>query len=594
MKLSKEIKEIMFGFRKTLSFLDKKEKNKLFISAILMLFTGFLVNLPAVILGKFVDKILGITSPTFSVAIPFLIIIIIVILLKESLTVIRKYLVENIATQTDKKMTVKVVEHLLKTDIGWFINKHQIGALNGRIMRSIQWLIKLIKLAFLDFMPAFFSAIAAIGIAFYHKPLLAWFMILVIPTWLFIVVKQISSQKWIRVSLLRGKENIDGKVVEMMTGLEYIRVSNTIGFEVNKIGEVTEDLRKIEIKHHIYMMFYDAMKYLNEAFFYILVVGIAIYFAVNGIISKWDILTYSILFMSITTPLAIIHRILDEAHESTIKVNDLDNLMNEPLDKSFETEIDNKYRESDLALEINNLSFTYPEKDIPVLKKVNLNISKGEKLGIAGASGCGKSTLIKIILKLIHNYSGEIFFLGKGLDSLSREEIADKIAYIPQKTYVFAGTIQENILYGINRKIKKDQIYDALKKANIYDEVMNVLWWLNGIISESGNNLSGGQKQRIALARLILKSPEVLIFDEATSALDNTNEIVIQKNIESFFMDKTIITIAHRLTTLKNSDRIIVFENGEIIQEGTYNELSKIEGRFKDFLEQNIKKIETV
>lgn len=588
MKLLIELKDISNGFKKTVSLLEKREKINLAISTILILIAGFLVNLPAVFLGKFVDRIIDLSNPTFSVAIPFLVVIIVVIILKEILTVIRKYLVENIATQTDKKLTVTTVGHLLKTDISEFINKYQIGALHGRIFRSIQGLIKLIKLGFLDFFPSFFAAIAAIIIAFYQKPALASFMILVIPAGLFIVIKQISSQKGIRVSLLRGKEKIDGKVVEMMGGLETIRVADTTDFEIEKVENIAEDLRKIEIKHHIYMIFYDAAKYLNEAFFYILVVSISIYFAVNGYITKGDILTYSILFMSIVTPLGTIHRILDEAHESSIKVKDLNDLLVQPLDKSFINPSENKTRtNSQFAIELKNLSFAYPQKNEITLQNINLTIARGEKIGIAGPSGCGKSTLIKIILKLLHGYSGEINFLNQNLNTLSREELAKRVSYIPQKTFIFSGTIKENVTYGIGEVKDDEEVINALKKANIYLEVENVLGGLNGKIAENGNNLSGGQKQRLALARLILKSPEILILDEATSALDNTNEVIIQENIENIFANKTIITIAHRLTTLKNTDRIIVFDKGQIVQEGSFLELSEKKGLFKDFLEQN-------
>ncbi|MFH1253269.1 MAG: ABC transporter ATP-binding protein [Candidatus Uhrbacteria bacterium] len=584
MKLLNELNEIWWGMKNALSFLAKKEKTNLLVSTILMLLAGVLVNLPAVILGKFVDQIIDLKNPTFALALPFLGIIIVIVLLKETLTIIRKYLVENIATQTEKKLTVQVVSHLLKTDLNEFIGKYQIGALHGRIFRSIQGLVKLIKLGFLDFFPTFFAALAALAIAFYQKPALASFMILVIPAGLFIVIKQVASQKGIRISLLRGKEKIDGRVVEMMSGLETIRVANTADLEVKKIETVAEDLRKIEIRHHVYMMFYDAAKYLNETFFYILVISISIYFAINGIITKGDILTYSVLFMSIVTPLATIHRILDEAHESAIKVQDLNELINQPLDKSFKTKTANNMLESNLALEIKNLSFTYSGKTEPVLKNINLTIKPGEKIGLAGASGCGKSTLIKIILKLVHNYSGSINFLGQNLDTLSRETLAKKIAYVPQKTYVFSGTIRENVIYGNQKNIGDKEIIEALKKANIYEEVINNLGGLAGIIAENGNNLSGGQKQRLALARLILLSPEVLIFDEATSALDNTNEMIIQKNIENLFSDKTIITVAHRLTTLKNSDRILVFAAGEIVQEGSFEQLAETDGLFKDFL----------
>ncbi|MDP3765667.1 MAG: ABC transporter ATP-binding protein [Nanoarchaeota archaeon] len=565
--------------------LHKNEKVSLIFATIIMLITGFLANLPAVILGKFVDKIIGIESPTFSIAIPFLIWIIIIILSKEFLTIIRKYLVENVATQTEKKQTVAIIDRLLRTDIGQFINKYQIGALHGKIFRSIDGLVRLLKLGFLDFFPTFFSAIAALAIAFYQKPLLASFMILVIPAGLFIVIKQISSQKGIRVSLLRGKEKIDGKVVEMMSGIETIRVANTTDFEVKKVEDISEGLRKIEIKHHIWMAIYDAAKYLNEAVFYVLVVGISIYFSVNGVITKGDILTYSILFVSVISPLREIHRILDQAHESSIRVEDLHELMTQPLDESFNTKQEIK-KKTKAILDIHNLSFKYSEKKDLILDKINLKISEGEKIGIAGASGCGKSTFMKVLLRLVHNYDGKVLFLGKDLKSLTREEISHKIAYVPQKTYIFAGTIKDNISYGSFRKIKDEEIIEAAKKANIYDEIQNKLGGINGWVAENGNNLSGGQKQRIALARLILASPDLLIFDEATSSLDNTNEIIIQRNIEKTFSDKTMLIVAHRLTTLKNSDRILVFDKGKIAQEGKFDELSRKKGLFKDFLEQ--------
>ncbi len=579
----KEFKEILQGFGKVTKLLHRKEKITLGFATFIMLITGFLVNLPAVILGKFVDRMIGMENATFAIAVPFLVLIIIIIISKELLNVLRKYLVENIATQTEKKQTVAVIDRLLRTDITSFINKFQIGALHGKMFRSIQGLIKLLKLGFLDFYPALFAGIAALVIAFVQKPALASFMILVIPTGLYIVVRQVASQKGIRVSLLRGKEKIDGKVVEMMGGLETIRVANTTDIEVSKVEAITEDLRKIEIKHHIWMAFYDALKYLNEAFFYVLVVSVSIYFAVNGMITKGDILTYSILFMSVIGPLRQIHRILDEAHESSIKVQDLHDLMTQPLDESFSKSLRIKGKKSKFVLEAKNIAFKYGKEK--VLENVNVKILYGEKIGVAGASGCGKSTFVKLLLRLIHNYTGELLFLGKDIKQLSRKEIAEKIAYVPQKTYIFSGTIEENIVYGCG-KVTKNDLIKAAKKANIYNEIVKKLGGFEGYVAENGNNLSGGQRQRLAIARLILKSPEVLIFDEATSALDNTNETIIQKNIEQIFKDKTMITIAHRLTTLKNSDKILVFDKGTIIQEGKFEALSSVEGKFKEFLHQ--------
>lgn len=583
--MTNEFTQIITGFKKTLSLIEKPEKSLLLGASFLMLINGVLTNLPAVILGQLVDKMVGTSNTQFSLAVPFITLIIVIILVREALTVIRKYLVENIATRTEKKQTVATIEHLLKTDIA-VINSQQIGSLHGRIFRSIQGLVRLLKLGFLDFFPALFSALAAIGIALWQKPLLASVMILVIPTGLFIIFKQVSSQKGIRVALLRGKEKIDGAVVEMLGGLETVRVSNTTAQEIKKIEKVAEELRQKEIKHHLFMALFDSGKYLNEGFFYIMVISLSIFLSAQGIISRGDILVYSILFLSITGPLREIHRILDEAHESSIKVNDLYELLDQPLDESFKPKVSKVNRlKSTNIIQVKNMSFSYLGRQEGVLEKINFAVKKGEKIGIAGASGCGKTTLVKILLRLIHNYSGEATLFDKDLRDLTREDIAQKIAYVPQKPYIFSGTIADNITYGCPN-ISNDQIISAAQKANIFDEINHSLGGLNGKVTENGSNLSGGQKQRLAIARLILKSPELFIFDEATSALDNTNENIIQQNIEKLFKDKTTITIAHRLTTLKNCDRILVFEKGRIVQEGAFNELSKNKGLFADFLKE--------
>src|SRR3989338_632582 len=585
MTINKEFSEIINGFRRTLRLLEKPEKNALIFASFLMLITGVLTNLPAVMLGRLVDKLVGTENFDLSIATPFIVLIIGIILVREALTVVRKYFVENVATQTDKKQTVNVIEHLLKTDIA-NINQQQIGSLHGRIFRSIQGMIKIIKLGFLDFFPVFFSGLAAIAIALTQKPLLAGVMVLVIPVGLFIIVWQVSSQKGIRVALLRGKEKIDGTVVEMLGGIETVRALNTENKEVAKVEEVAEGMRKKEIRHHIFMALFDSGKYLNEGLFYVVVISLSIFLAAQGIITKGDILVYSILFLSITGPLREIHRILDEAHESSIRVNDLYELLNQPRDISFQANEKERFTSNNAnAIEISKLSFKY--ENSPVLQDINFVIKNGEKIGIAGASGCGKSTLIKILLRLVHGYSGKVEIFGKNLDSVSREEIADCIAYVPQKTHIFSGSMRDNIVYGCEREnITDEEVIRAAKLANLYEEIENSLGGLSGRVAENGNNLSGGQKQRLAIARLILKSPELLILDEATSALDNTNETKIQRNIEQLFKDKTTITIAHRLTTLKNTDRIFVFEQGRIVQVGTYDSLANQKGLFQDFLKQ--------
>lgn len=587
--MNTELKEILTGVRRTLQLIDKPEKRALLLASFIMVVTGLLTNLPAVILGRLVDKLTINTRFTFSSVYPYILLIVVLIIVRECLTVWRKYNVENVATQTEKKQTVATVAHILEAD-NTSLDAMRVGTLHGRIFRSVEGLVKVIKLSFLEFLPTVFTALTALLIAVFQKPLVASVMVLVVPAGLFIIVKQISSQKGIRVSLLRGKEQIDGGVVEVLGGLETVRSLDTTNYEVNRIEYAAEQLRAQEIHHHIQMALYDAAKYLNEGFFYIAVICLSIYLASRGIITKGDILVYSVLFLSVLNPLREVHRILDEAHESSIRVNDLYELQALPEDQSYQpAPTVMKAKEVDKsAIEIKGLSYHYPGRpNHAVLNDINLTIAQGEKIGIAGVSGGGKSTFVKLLLRLQHDYQGSIVLLGSDLKTLNRKQLAGRLAYIPQRTYIFSGTIRENIIYGSGKVPSGDtEIIEAAKKAHIWEEITSSLGGLNGIVNEQGNNLSGGQKQRLAIARIIFHAPDIIIFDEATSALDNKNEADVQKMLETTFADKTVITIAHRLTTLRNSDRVLVFAEGRIAQEGSYKQLAREPGIFKTFLDQ--------
>lgn len=234
-------------------------------------------------------------------------------------------------------------------------------------------------------------------------------------------------------------------------------------------------------------------------------------------------------------------------------------------------------------IEIKNLCFAY-ENGNPIINNLNLSIKAGEKVGLVGVSGGGKTTLIHLLQRLENTPPKMLFINGHDITELSQESLHKLIAFIPQDTSLFHRTIAENMAYGTFNATKK-QIEDAAKMAYLADFINDLPQKYDTLVGDKGIKLSGGQRQRVAIARAILKNSPILILDEATSALDSESENYIQKATKKLMKGKTVIAIAHRLSTLKEMDRIIVLDKGKIIEQGKIEDLLKSGGQFQHLLE---------
>ena len=571
--------------KKLYKILNRKQKISFGIIVAIMIISAGLTQVTPKAIGWLTDDILTQSEIAFKKVIPFLVLILIVNVVNEIIKIIRRVMVEDTATRTEKQARGMVIRSLLMAPLSYF-RENMTGNIHGRMNRCLEGTVKLEKLLFMDFAPAIFNSIAAIITIFITLPfVLALPMMLVIPIGIFIVFKQKRKKKGIRVELLESKSQMDGTIVELINGIEVIRISDSVDFETNRFNDKSEFLRKKEMKHHKAMAMYDCLKFINEAFFTVLIIGISTYLATRNIISVGNVLTAYLCFNQLIKPLEELHRIFDELSECTVLATDFFKMVEIPNDFSYlELAEKNELKEIEPIIKIENLMFYYNEdKSKIILNNFNLSVDKGMFLGIAGPSGCGKSSLIKTICKLEKGY-GTIILDSKNINSLTRKDISELIALVPQSPFLIAGTIYENICYGIDREVSIKEVEEAAKKAYIYDYINSLPDKFDSAISEGGNNLSGGQRQRIAIARIFLRKPKILILDEATSALDNTSEKHIQTEIEKLQKENntTIISIAHRLTTLKNCDRIIVLNKGNIAESGKYNELIQKNGIFSD------------
>lgn len=571
-------------YSKIFHMLTKRQKLNFLLIIVIMIISALLTQLLPLSIGSLTDDVLSSEELSFLNVLPFLGFILIITITNEIIKVIRRLLVEDTSTRFEKTARTKAISSLLHAPLDYF-KENMTGNIHGKLNRSLEGTTKLLKLMFMDFAPAIFNGLAAIIVIFTKLPItLALLMLLVIPIGIIIVFRQITTQRGIRVELMNEKSNMDGTIVELINGIEVIRIVNNAENETNRFDNTSEYLRKKEMKHHKAMALYDCLKFINEAVFTVLVIGVSAYLAGEKIISVGTVLTAYLSFTQLTTPLRELHRIFDELSESTVLAEEYFKIINLPKDFSYEIINHQKVRNSKLPMiSINKLNFKYKNSSKYIIKELDLNINKGEFIGIAGPSGCGKSSLIKVISKL-EKGEGNIKIDGIDINKLTREDIADKIALVPQSPFLISATIKENVCYGINREVTEEEIKEACQKAFIDDYIESLPDKYETIVQEGGSNLSGGQRQRIAIARIFLRKPSILILDEATSALDNTTEKHIEKAIERLQKENniTILSIAHRLSTLENCDNILVLDKGKIVEQGKYQELINTPGIFQD------------
>jgi ATP-binding cassette subfamily B protein len=508
-------------------------------------------------------------------------------IVKESLQYVRRGIVNTTTSRIERNMTVKLVGHLLRVDLS-ALSRERIGALHGRISRSVEGFVKFLRVTFSEFIPAILTAMFALGAGMYKEWRVGLVMLAVIPVSVLITIWQVYSQKGIRAALLQAKEGLDGTVVEQLGGLEYIRAANTYPLEVARVQNAANSRSSRELNHQFAMARFEWLKAINEGIFHVLIIGYAIVLAAYGQIPYGDVVTFSILFLNIMRPLKDVHRILDETYDSSIQVSVLLHMLDQPLDKSYGVVTMRAPRLDGTLplLECQNLIVEYatPEGEPRrILDGLTMEIYQGQTIGIAGRSGSGKSTWLRCVLRLLHPAGGEVLVGGVPIGVLSREDIGKSIGYVSQIPFVFSGTVADNISYGCGQ-IAIEKIQEAAKQAYIHDEILQMPDRYDTVLTEKGGNLSGGQRQRIALARMFLKNPPVLILDEGTSALDNISERKVRAAIDNARQSHTVIMVAHRLTTLNETDRIFVFDKGKIVEQGKFDELVAKNGVFAELV----------
>ncbi len=370
-------------------------------------------------------------------------------------------------------------------------------------------------------------------------------------------------------------ENQDS-IYEMLNGVTEMKLNQFENLKRKNWEIIQENIFKINIRVlKIDQIQISGFEFINQVK-NILVTFIAATFVIKGKMTLGELLSVSYIVGQMNSPvnqLVNFFRSLQEAKLSLERLNEVQNHPTEEQNSNQKTILISDNRNQNSEIQFNNVSFQYEGPKSPyVLKDINFTIPDGKITAIVGASGSGKTTLMKLLLKFYEPTEGELFFNSVNINNISPKSLRKNCGVVMQDGFIFSDTIERNIATG-DENIDKEKLQNAVKIANIEEFINTLPLGYNTKIGASGNGISGGQKQRILIARAVYKNPHYIFFDEATSALDAENEKIIHDNLQQFFKGKTVLIIAHRLSTVKNADQIIVLKNGEIAEIGNHQQL---------------------
>ena len=308
-------------------------------------------------------------------------------------------------------------------------------------------------------------------------------------------------------------------------------------------------------------------------------------------ISIGDLIAFNGYLAILEAPVTWIPWLLGRAKKFKVSFDRLDKMFKLPEEEIEDFEKNNNDK-LEGNIEIKNLTYKYPGYIETVLENININIKKGESLGIIGVIGSGKTTLMNLLLKLYDVERGKIFIDGKDINDIKVKTIRDNICYITQDNFLFSATLKENINL-FKDEYKDEDIEESTKQAMIYDEISSMEEGINTVIGEKGIDLSGGQKQRVVISRAFLNNSNIIIFDDTFSALDNRTEQHVLNNIKELTKNKTCIIVSNRISDIKDCDKIIVLEQGEIVEQGTHQTLLKTKGKYQEFYQNQAHKAQS-
>ncbi len=434
-------------------------------------------------------------------------------------------------------------------------------------------------------MPALLQAIFGVGVLMYFDVTIGLLALAVFPV--YIAISSYSTKRW---GKLQEEKNVHedatrGRISEVVGNIKLVKTYNTQKSELKYVSEKYDQINKLYDKQSTqYHILNFAREFGLEAVF-VVILFLIFRSTFLGSLTLGEMILIIQILNQLRWPLFGMSYILEQVQRAEADSKAFFEVLEVTGEEKMTTgKMAPLVKQPEIIFE--HVNFSY-ENGSTVLADINLKLAKKEKVALVGNSGAGKTTLINLILKLYGPTGGEILLSGKKYSEAEHSWVREHMALVFQESELFSATIAENVAYGL-QEATEEQIVSALKQANAYDFVMKFKDGLQAQIGERGVKLSGGQRQRIQIARAILHDKPILILDEATSSLDSNSERQVQEALEKLFKNRLVIIIAHRFSTIQNVDRIIVLDQGTIVDSGTPKDLAKRKGLYTELLQYQI------
>lgn len=412
----------------------------------------------------------------------------------------------------------------------------------------------------------------------------AIFFILAMPISFFIIKSFRKNIRKNNSDFRKEIEEMSANVAEMVELVPITRAHGLEDVEINRIDRQLEKVRYTGYKLDMITAFLGASGWAVFQFFQIACLAFTGYLAYRGRISVGDVVLYQSYFSSILNQISSLINVYPEivkGFESIKSVGEI--LSSEDIENNKGKK---KIKNVKGAFQFKSVEFSYDNSEKPVLQDFNLVVKEGECIAFVGESGAGKSTILNLIIGFNKASKGSVLIDHMNMSEIDLRSYRKHIAVVPQNTILFSGTISSNITYGLP-DVSEEKLNSVIESANLTEVIKKLPEGIETTIGEHGGMLSGGQRQRIAIARALIRDPQIIVLDEATSALDNISELHVQKAMRNLVKGRTTFIVAHRLSTIRDADRIVVVKEGKCVECGTYDELIKLKGEF-----YNLKKLQ--